>query len=247
MEYTRPFFTSENKNTEKIYGLGIFHLEKKEYYKAYDNFAEAARDGHASACYNLYLMICSGIAKYFDIDLAVDYLKKAADLGHPSAKSNIKYLEAADAAGIGYDFILDQCKNMPVPAAGVQPWMMLVTTRYTKAICKKFNATNEFLQMCLYFRENDPWFKKYFEEFNIYFGCYFNGIDFSGNGGAADQISEYIQKLFFLLRDVGYEECHIQAVIYTIIGYVLNTSELIETPTKLMGIKDFSEIYNSVI
>lgn len=245
MQYQKPFFKASSKKTEEKYGLGIYFLEKKDYEKAYENFSAAAKEGHVSAYYNLYLMISSGITKYFDIDLAAEYLNMAANEGHPTAKSTVKYLEAADSAGIGYDNIINTCIEMGVPPAGLQPWLMLVTTRFTRAICKKFNATTDFLLISLYFMDNDKWFNRYFREFDIPFGCYFGGIDLSGNGGAGAQINNYIHQLALALRNVGYPEEYVKAARYTIVGYVLNNSELISSPVRLAGLSDFIEILNS--
>ncbi len=244
MQYQQPFFKSTDKKIEDQYGLGIYFLEKKEYEKAYENFVLAADNGHISACFNLYLMICSGITKYFDIDLAVTYLKKAADSEHPTAKSILQYLELADNASIGYDNIINTCKKIGVPPSGLQPWMMLITTRFTKAICERFNAKNEFLKISLYFMDNNYISKAYFGNFYIYFGSYYDGIKHHNAGGAGSQIYEYLIKLISTLDEIGYPKEYIEAAHHTIIGYVLNDSELNERPTNLIGLEDFLKIYN---
>ncbi len=83
------FYTGELSPVPNPHYLKPVELKKKRYEQAYKWFALASQGNEPSAFYNMYLMIQSKHIKNISMDLAIEYLKKSAELGYPQAQYSL--------------------------------------------------------------------------------------------------------------------------------------------------------------
>jgi hypothetical protein len=76
----------------------------------------------------------------YDFDIAADCWYKAAEAGHPSAKSLLWQIEAADRGGFGADNLAKFAEE-PNPGGGLTPSIMICAARFYDVICRKYGAT----------------------------------------------------------------------------------------------------------
>lgn len=78
------------------YADGFFAAEQHDYDAAMQKWQPLAQRGHAEATFNMALIYHSGAAGRIDETRALEFYRKAAEQGHPTAQ---EYLAAAYAEG----------------------------------------------------------------------------------------------------------------------------------------------------
>ncbi|WP_327753703.1 hypothetical protein VVT58_06515 [Sphingobium sp. SJ10-10] len=240
LEFDAPFFTSNAPEVEADYLAGVEALQHGEFTKASRLFVRAAGSGHISALYNLSLIWGGGNVTPYDFDLAADCWYKAAEAGHPRAKSTLWHIEAADRGGYGADnlakFVLQEESGNTLVAP-----LMVSAARFYDVICRKYGATVDVIAYELDAAANSdlPFVHAFINRTGIPEEFYRGGFDRLKSGSAADQITDGLNKLHVAMRQAGASDEVAVMARCSIIGHVIAKTPYGDQSQPLLGLDQF--------
>ena len=242
-EFQSPFYRSESTAVEAEYSDGVTALQTGNYNAASKHFANAARDGHVSALFNLSLLWGGGRVTPYDFDLAADCWYKAAESGHPNAKSLLWQLEAADRGGFGADNL---AKFTQEANAGntLIPSIMICAARFYDVVSRKYGATVDLIA-----HELDAASKSDLDSVHSFINrtgiderFYEGGASRLKSGSAADQIVDGLNKLHTAMRHSGVSDELAIMARCSIVGYIIEKSPYGDRAQPLRGVDTFFDI-----
>lgn len=241
-----PFYKDNDPDIESIFSNGVLCLSRNDFYGANAFFKLAAPSGHISAIYNLAILNANGSISPYDIDFAADCLYKAAAGGHPKAKTNLPWLEAADQAILGIDNL-----TVFISDLSMEPWLnyllMIVSCRFYSALCKKYDIENEVIEYELDAASysDNQFAQAFIRRTGISADNYKGGSNRLKAGSIADQITDGLNYLTIQLMRSGYSDERCLITRCTIVGYLISKSIYSDRSKPLLGSDAFflDEIY----
>lgn len=238
--FGKQFFKSNDVKAENSYKAGVHAVECEAYLKAYHLFNEAAKTGHASAYYNLFLIHGGGYITPFDPDAAADNFYKAAAANHPTAKKQLFMLEAADRGGYGMD-------NLARTAAASEqtgylpPIFMVCGCRFVDSISKKFGATMDVVasELDAGSMSDKKFVRSFITRTGVTPSVYRGGMDRVIEGSAADQIIEGLNQISIALMGSRMNKDLALMARCTMVGYMIKKSHLGIKSSHLLGVQEF--------
>ena len=240
VEFQNPFFTSTSAEVEAEYVAGVDALQADDYNAASRHFGNAAREGHVSALFNLSLLWGGGRVTPYDFDLAADCWYKAAEAGHPRAKTVLWQLEAADRGGFGTDNL---AKFTAEANAGnsLVPSIMICAARFYDVICRKYGATVDVIAHELDAAATSDFYfvHSFIKRTGIDAGFYDGGLSRLKPGSAADQITDGLNKLYVAMRHSGASDKLALMARCSIVGHIIAKSPYGDRSQPLCGLDTF--------
>lgn len=238
--FGKQFFKSSDGKAETSYKEGVNALSRGEYLKAYHLFNEAAKSGHASAYYNLFLIHGGGYITPFDPDAAADNFYKAAAANHPKAKEQLFMLEGADRAGYGMD-------NLARTAAASEqtgylpPIFMVCGCRFVDSVSKKFGATMDVVayELDAASMSDKKFVRSFITRTGVAPSVYRGGMGRLIEGSAADQITDGLNQMSIALMGSNMNNDLALMARCTMVGYMIKKSHLGIKASQLMGVQEF--------
>lgn len=238
--FGKPFFTSNEKNTERSYEDGVLCLSKNDFYGADKYFRQAAAAGHTSAFHNLAILNGAGYISPYDVDFAADCYYKAAAAGHPTAKEQIFWLEAADRAGLGTDNLSTFASKLPADQ-GLNHILMMAGCRFYGALCKNYGEANEVIEYELDAASLSDYafIQNFVRRTGVPVSNFKGGLNRLKTGSAADQITDGLNALYIGLKQSGHSDQICLMTRCTIVGYIVSKSMYSDRSSQLLGIDKF--------
>lgn len=238
--FGKPFFTSDEKKTETSYEDGVRCLSRNDFYGANKHFREAASAGHVSAFHNLAILNGAGYISPYDVDFAADCYYKAAAAGHPTAKEQIFWLEAADRAGVGTDNLSNFASKLPAEH-GLNHILMMAGCRFYGALCKSYGATNDVIEYELEAASLSDYkfIQSFVQRTGVPASSFKGGLNRLKAGSAADQITDGLNGLYVGLKKSGHSDEICLMARCTIVGYLVSKSMYSEKSSQLLGVDRF--------
>lgn len=239
-EFNKPFYTSNSLKVEADYVAGVGALQQGDFTTASRLFVNAAGAGHVSALYNLSLIWGGGNVTPYDFDLAADCWYKAAEAGHPRAKSTLWHIEAADRGGYGADnlakFVLQEEGGNTLVAP-----LMVSAARFYDVICRKYGATVDVIayELDAAATSDFPFVHAFIARTGIHKDFYQGGIHRLKSGSAADQITSGLNSLHVAMRQSGASDELAVMARCSIVGHVIAKSTYGDQSQPLLGIDKF--------
>ena len=238
--FQTPFFRSKTAKTEADYEIGVRLLHVSDYAGAIRYFEQAASNGHISALYNLFLILAGGNITPYNVDKAVIHWRKAADAGHPSARTTIEFLNSADRGGFGANNLATLAEQ-PYLASPLNPFVMICGARMYDVFCRHFDATDGVIAYELDAATNSEhrFVHSFVTRTGINRDMYKGGLNRIECGSPADQITDGLNNLHVGLLRAGITEERAIMVRCSIVGYVIEKSKYGARSQPLRGLDTF--------
>lgn len=238
--FGKQFFKSTDVKAESSYKEGVNAVSRGAYLKAYHLFNEAAKSGHASAYYNLFLIHGGGYITPFDPDAAADNFYKAAAANHPKAKKQLFMLEGADRAGYGMD-------NLARTAAASEqtgylpPIFMVCGCRFVDSVSKQFGATMDVVayELDAASMSDKKFVRSFITRTGVAPSVYKGGMERLIDGSAADQITDGLNQMSVALMGSNMNNDLALMARCTMVGYMIKKSHLGVRSSHLLGVQEF--------
>ncbi|MCR6658641.1 MAG: hypothetical protein NVV72_04585 [Asticcacaulis sp.] len=237
--FQNPFFKSKSKEAEGEYVAGVLALQKGDNSGASKHFGNAARQGHISAVYNLSLLWGGGSITPYDFDLAADCWYKAAEAGHPGAKSAIWQLEASDRGGFGGDNLAKFAEE--TNDGNLIPSIMICAARFYDVVCRKYGATVDVIayELDAAATSDYDFVHSFIRRTGIDKSFYDGGLRRLKSGSAADQITDGLNKLHIAMTRSGISGNLALMARCSIVGYIIAKSTYGSRSQPLCGTDTF--------
>ncbi len=225
---------------EADYVAGVVALQQGDFTSASRLFASAAGAGHVSALYNLSLIWGGGNVTPYDFDLAADCWYKAAEAGHPRAKSTLWHIEAADRGGYGADNLAKFVLQEEAGDMLVAP-LMISAARFYDVICRKYGATVDVIayELDAATKSDFSFVHAFIARTGIHADFYRGGLGRLKPGSAADQIVDGLNGLHVAMRQSGASEELAAMARCSIVGHVIAKSPYGDQSQLLLGVDQF--------
>lgn len=235
-----PFYRDSDPDIENTFSKGVLCLSRNDFYGANAFFKLAASSGHISAIYNLAILSANGSISPYDINFAADCFYKASAGGHPKAKANLPWLEAADQAVFGIDNLAIFASDLPIEPC-LNYLLMIVGCRFYSALCKKYDVENEVIEYELDAASysDNQFAKAFIRRTGVSIDNYKGGTDRLKEGSIADQITDGLNYLTIQLMHSGYSDEKCLITRCTIVGYLISKSTYSDQSKPLLGLDAF--------
>lgn len=238
--FDKPFFRSKEHSTEVDYTKGVYCIQRNDFYGADKFLKSAASGGHVSALYNLCLIHGSGHVSPYDVDFAIDCLRKAALGGHPKAQEFSPWIDKAEDTTFGTVALAMFAAQSPINSVP-NYLLVMVGCRLYSALCENHGVTDHVIAYELDAARNSD--HQYVHDFirrtGIRKSNYSGGLRMIESGSAADQITDGLNQLHIGLKQAGNDDRICLMTRCTIVGYVISRSKYAELASPLLGIDKF--------
>lgn len=213
--FGKQFFKSTDVKAENSYKEGVNAVSRGDYLKAYHLFNEAAKSGHASAYYNLFLIHGGGYITPFDPD-------------------------AADRAGYGMDN-LARTAAASEQTGYLPPIFMVCGCRFVDSVSKQFGATMDVVayELDAASMSDKKFVRSFITRTGVAPSVYRGGMERLIDGSAADQITDGLNQISVALVGSNMDNDLALMARCTMVGYMIKKSHLGIKSSHLLGVKEF--------
>lgn len=238
--FGRPFFRSKKDGAESDYTNGVLCIQKNDFYAANNYLMSAATDGHVSALYNLSLINGGGYISPYDVDFAIDCLRKAALGGHPKAQEFSPWIDKAEDTSFGTMALAMVAEKLATDSSP-NHILVMVGCRLYAALCAKYDVEDDVIayELDAASHSDYQYIHSFIKRTGVSKSIYSNGLDRLEKGSAADQITDGLNQLHVGLKQSGHSDKISLMTRCTIVGYVISKSKYANSASPLLGVDKF--------
>ncbi len=240
--FGKQFFTGASKSVEDTYQAGSLALMRQDFQTAKELFVAAASEGHGSAVYNLFSMYGGGCLSPYDVDQAVHYWRKAAELNHPTAKQQLFMLEDADRDEFGVQASVKYA-GLPAAPGFLSAFLITSACRSLVATCELHGATSDVIAYELDAASSSeyPMVHAFIQRTGVSRDIYRGGMNRLEEKSPADWVTDGLNELYFAMKRNGVDEHLCLVARCTMVGYLILKSDYGSQSSPLLGVREFMD------